>query len=97
MNAHVVTVQFQPGKIDEAIGIYRDIAPVVKQQQGFKGALVLTDPNTGKGVSITLWETEADLLKVTVPGGVFQEQLAKFAQVLAGPPTIESYEVSVRV
>lgn len=97
MNARVVTAQFQPGKIDEAVRIFRDSAmPAAKQQQGFKGALLLTDPNTGKGISITLWETEADL-KATETSGFFQEQITKFAQVFAGPPTREGYEVSVQV
>jgi heme-degrading monooxygenase HmoA len=55
MYARVVTVQSQPGKTEETIRIYRDsVMPVSKQQQGFKGAFLLTDPNTGKGVSITL-------------------------------------------
>ena len=97
MHARVVTNQLQSGKTEEWLRIFRDsIVPASQQQQGFKGAFVLTDPNTGKGVSITLWETEADLLMVTAPGGVFQEQLAKFARVLAGSPTIEGYEVSVQ-
>jgi heme-degrading monooxygenase HmoA len=70
--------------------------PVSKQQQGFKGAFLLTDPNTGKGVSITFWETEADM-RAGEASGYYQEQIAKFAQVFAGPPTREGYEVSVQV
>jgi heme-degrading monooxygenase HmoA len=97
MYARVVTVQSQPGKTEETIRIYRDfVMPVSKQQQGFKGAFLLTDPNTGKGVSITLWETEADM-RAGEASGYYQEQIAKFAQVFAGPPTREGYEVSVQV
>ncbi len=95
MHANVVTVQFQPGKIDEAIRIYRDsTVPALKQRQGFKGALLLTEPNTGKGVSITLWQTEADLQATETRE--FQTQIAQFAQVLAGPPTREEFEVSIQ-
>ena len=62
MNARVVTFQLHPGKTEEAVRIYRDsIIPAAKQQSGFKGARLLTDSNTGKGISISLWETEADL------------------------------------
>ena len=37
MYARLVTIQVQPGKIDEAIGIYRDsIVAAAKQQKGSK-------------------------------------------------------------
>jgi len=97
MHARVSTVQIQPGKTDEAISIYRDsVVPVGKQQKGFKGALLLADPNTGKAISVTLWETEADM-KAGETSGYYQEQIAKFASVFAGPPVGEHYEVSVQV
>lgn len=96
MYARVVTSQLQPGKIDEGVRLYRDsVIPAANQQQGFKGAFLLTDPNTGKGVSISLWETEADM-RAGETSGYYQEQIAKFAQVFAGPPTREGYEVSVQ-
>ena len=95
MNARVVTFQLHPGKTEEAVRIYRDsIVPAAKQQQGFKGARLLTDSNTGKGISISLWETEADL-KAGETSGYYQEQIAKLGQVLAFPPTREGYEVNV--
>ncbi|HLE29970.1 MAG TPA: antibiotic biosynthesis monooxygenase [Anaerolineales bacterium] len=97
MHARVVTVQVQPGKIEETIRIYRDsVVPAAKEQKGFKGALLLTDPNTGKGVSVTLWETEADL-KAGEASGYYQEQIAKFGAVFAAPPAREAYEVSLQV
>jgi len=97
MHARVVTAQIQPGKMEEAVGIYRDsVVPAAKQQKGFKGALLLTDPNTGKGISIALWETEADM-QAGEASGYFQEQIAKFAAVFAAPPVTEHYEVSLQV
>jgi len=97
MHARVVTVQIQPGKIDEAIRIYRDsVMPAAKEQKGFKGATLLTDSNAGKGISVTLWETEGDM-KATEASGFFQEQIAKFAAVFAMPPVREHFEVSVQV
>ena len=97
MHARVVTIQTQPGKTEEAIRIYRDsVMPAAKEQKGFKSALLLTDPDTGKGVSVTLWETEADQ-KASEASGYFQQQIAKFAAVFAGPPVREAYVVSVQV
>jgi len=96
MNARVTTVQVRPDKMDEAIGIYRDsVTPAAQQQKGFKGLLMLTDRNTGKGISIALWETEADMT-AGESSGYFQQQLAKFKDILSAPPVREQYEVSVQ-
>ena len=56
---------------------------------------MLTDPQTGKGIAITLWETEEDL-KASEEGGYYREQLGKLAEVLAGQPDREVYKVGVR-
>ena len=97
MQARVVTVQIQPGKTDEGIGIYRDsVMSAAKQQKGFKGAMLLTDRNTGKAISVTVWETEADMT-ATEASGWWQEQIAKFGSVLGAPPVREHYEVSLQV
>lgn len=96
MKARAVSVQIQPGKMNTAIDIYRDsIVPAGSQLKGFKGALLLTDPTTGKALSIGLWETEADMTAGEA-SGYFQEQLAKLGAVLAAPPVREHYEVSVQ-
>ena len=97
MHARVVLTQLQPGKTDESIRIYRDsVVPAAKKQKGFKGGLLLTDRNTGKGISVSLWDTEADM-KASETSGYYQQQIGKFAGILAGPPVRETYEVSVQV
>lgn len=94
MNARVVTALFQPGKIDEGVSTFRNVVvPGAKEHPGFKGALMLTDPGTGKMIALTLWETEAEL---EATGNAFQAALARVAPTLAGLPTQESYEVSVQ-
>ena len=95
MNARVTIVQIVPGKLDEAVGLYRDsVVPAAKQQKGCKGLYLLTDCNTGRGISITLWETEADMT-AGENSGYYQQQLAKFKDVFSAPPVREAYEVSV--
>jgi heme-degrading monooxygenase HmoA len=95
MYARVSMAPTVPGKADEIIGIYRDsVVPACKQQNGFKGLYVLTDRKSGKGLTISLWETEADMTAAEA-SGFYQQQVAKFKDVLAGPPVKEAYEVSV--
>jgi hypothetical protein len=96
MYGRVVTVQYQPGKIDEGMRIVRDsILPVTRQQPGFKGGLWLLDSSTGKVMAITLWETEADLLAGET-SGYLREQLGKLSNVLATQVVREVYEVSAQ-
>jgi heme-degrading monooxygenase HmoA len=91
--ARAVNVPFQGGKSDEASRIVTDaIVPVLKEQKGFKGQLLFTQDDTGRGISINLWETEADLAAFeTSP--LYGELMGKLASVLAGPPAGERYEV----
>ena len=97
MHARVVAHQLQAGKAEEWVSIFRDsIVPAAKQQPGFKGAFQMLDASAGKGIGITLWETEADIL-ATEASGFFEEQIAKLKQVVAAPPTRELYEVRVQV
>jgi len=97
MHARVTISEGKLDKVDEAISIIQDsIAPAAKQQKGFKGLATLMDRSTGKGISITLWETEADMLAGEA-SGYLKEQYAKAMPTLAGPPTTEHYEVAVMV
>lgn len=97
MYARVGTVQYQPGKQDEGIQLYREsILPEARQQRGFKGAMGLVDRSTGKAISITLWETEADAQVSGTGSAYLQAQLAKFASLLAAAPVVETYEVAVQ-
>ena len=99
MFSRLVTLQLQPGKTEEAVGIYRDsVIPAAKKQHGFKGALLLTDASTGKVFSITEWETEADM-KAGEASGYYREQIAKFAhlsQLYVTPPYREVYELIIQ-
>lgn len=97
MFARVGMAQDKPGRIEDAVRIYRDsVAPAQKQQKGFKGALFLTDRRTGRSISISLWETEADM-EASMASGFYQNQTDKFVQDFEGKPAWEEYEVSVQV
>lgn len=95
MHARVVIGQVQPDRIDEVIRIYREsIVPAAKQQKGFREASLLADHITGKGMSIVVWETEADMIAGET-SGYLREVLGKVAHAFAAPPVTEHYEVSI--
>jgi heme-degrading monooxygenase HmoA len=97
MYARVITAQVQPGKIEEAVSIYRNaVVPAVRRQKGFKGISLLIDRNMGEHLRIVIWETEADTAadEATV---LLREQIGKMASTFAGPPITEHCEVSAHV
>ncbi len=95
MHAQVVRVELQPGKIDEAISVFLDsILPAVRDQKGFVSARLLADREDSRVIGTTLWETEADVEAIAT-SGFFQEQVAKMASIVSGPPEREVYEVVV--
>ena len=97
MYSQVVRAQVQPGKVDEAVAIFRDsVAPAARQERGFKSAYFLVDRSANKIVGFSLWESEADIAALA-ESGFYQEQAAKFAAVFAGPPEREVYEVLAQV
>jgi heme-degrading monooxygenase HmoA len=95
MHVRVTAVQIQPGRMDEAIRIYQEsVVPAAQQQRGYRSTMLLTDRASGKGMAITAWDSEADM-QASEASGYYQEQLGKFAPLLAAPPTREVYELSV--
>ena len=68
--------------------------PAAKQQKGFAGAYLMTDASSGKALSITVWETQADM-EAGESSGYYQGVIAQFGGVFAAPPVLEHYELSV--
>lgn len=96
MFARVTTVQVRPDAIDEAITIFRDsVIPAAKSQNGFQTGYLLTDRATGKGVSVTIWDS-LENLKANEASGFYQAQVAKFAPLFTAAPTMDLYEVTAQ-
>lgn len=94
MHARVVDLRVRPMETKEVVRIYRDsVLPAAREQEGFMGALLLTD-STGIGISITLWETEEDR-EAGEASGFYKEQINKFADHLVETPVRKHYDVGV--
>ena len=95
MYARTGVSRMKPGKMDEAIAMYRDsVVPLLQEQKGFKGLYWLVDRKTDKYTVMTLWETEPDMA-VTETSGLLQEVISKFAPFVAEQTAIERYEVAL--
>jgi heme-degrading monooxygenase HmoA len=94
MHARVVLGRVKHDKQREAIKVYKEsVEPAAKEQKGFKMMHLLTDPDTSKFISITIWETENDMV-AGESSGYLHKQLDKIADLFVGPPSIQHYTVS---
>jgi heme-degrading monooxygenase HmoA len=57
MFARVSVYQAEPGRIDDVARSFQDRRSV-QELQGFVDAFVLVDRNSGKAMTLTLWESE---------------------------------------
>ncbi len=94
MHARVVTLQVKPDKAEEAVENYRASIANSKRKPGYKAGILLTDPETGKAFSITLWESEEDVRRGDTDG-YYEKQMETMGDVWAKPPVRESYQVSL--
>ena len=96
MFARFTIVQVKPEKIDETIKLYEEsVVPGAKAQQGYQAIYLFTDRNTGKGYSISLWDSEEDAV-ANEQSGYYKEQVNKFMEYFAAPPVQEGYELVVQ-
>jgi len=62
MFARVSTYEGSPDHTAEGLRVAREqVLPAAKLMDGFKGIYLLYDRESGKSLSLTLWETEADM------------------------------------
>ena len=95
MYARHITSKIKPEKLDEALKLYEEsVVPEGKDQNGYRGLFVLTDRESGKVVSITLWDSKEDAA-VNEDEGYLQQQIDKFKDYLLEPVVQEGFEVGL--
>jgi heme-degrading monooxygenase HmoA len=67
------------------------VVPVAKQQPGYRGLCVMRT-SEGKGMVLSLWESE-EAAQSGIESGFYQEQVAQFVTFMRQPPGREQYEV----
>ena len=97
MSQHVrmVTAPIKPGRLDEMVEFWRtQVAPTAQTLKGYVSARMLVDREQNRVRSIGFWECEADYL-ASVPWT--KQQLARAAELFAGPPTIEGFDLAIEL
>jgi|WetSurMetagenome_2_1015567.scaffolds.fasta_scaffold1309486_1 heme-degrading monooxygenase HmoA len=95
MFARMTTITIKPGEIDRAIATFRkSVLPAAKTQRGFRGACLMVDRPSGKGIAVTFWPSEKTA-SVNENNLYYQAQLIKFLDQFAAPPIRQGFEVCV--
>jgi hypothetical protein len=89
MHARIATFESDPAKVDDAISMVRVQVQSGKAPPGLEGAkmLMLVNRETGKGVGITLFESEEamqrgdEALNAMNPGGTERRTSVEFYEV----------------
>ncbi len=92
MFARVTTTQAPPDRVDEAVRVIKEyVIPGAEGIAGFKGGLWLVDRATGKGLGVTLFETEEALRASEAAAGQIRQGAVD--QIQGGVLSVEPYEV----
>ena len=96
MFARLGTFQFNAVMLDEAVKRYEErVIPAIRSQKGSRGVYLITDRKAGKGISITLWDSEEDAI-ADEQSGKFQERSSQFKYFFTSTPIREGYEVNAQ-
>ncbi len=95
MEARILTMHIQPGKLDEAVHTFeRDSVGAMKELPGLQHIILLTAPTTHTFLVTTIWETGDHKMSAETSGFV-KAQIDNVAALFAAPPSIAHYTVPV--
>jgi heme-degrading monooxygenase HmoA len=96
LHARVVSMEMLPINVKEAVRIYQErVLPAARDQEGFRGALMLTDQDTGEGLSISLWNSEDDM-HASEASGFYHRKLSELDDLFISTPVRKHYEISAQ-
>jgi heme-degrading monooxygenase HmoA len=95
MYARVTKIRFTPEMKAEVSSVAQGLAPILRRQRGFESLQVLTDPNSGEGIIVSFWETEADA-EASEATSSYIGQMSMMSSFLHESLVPKTYEVSVK-
>ena len=96
MFARVITAEAGTAGLDGAVRLAEQQLPGARQKPGFRGYYLLTDPENGKLLIISLWETREQMDAVTAGAGASGIRDEGVPATGLTAMRLETYEVPVR-
>jgi hypothetical protein len=94
VRARLHTLETTPEDYDAGLALVRDeLLPWARESSGFRGAIGLVDPATGKALVLTLWADDES----RAAGAAAAERLSSLAAEASGAEwkSIENFHVSI--
>lgn len=94
MHARMTIAVTQPHHFDDAVtAVQETFVPDAWAQPGNRGFLLLKNPEQRQLIGISFWESETEMQASGAPSGYYEQRMADFVKMLAGPPITTTYEV----
>jgi heme-degrading monooxygenase HmoA len=91
--ARATTLRVSPKHVQEGIAHYQAGIPTFREIAGNRGAFLLVDRSSGKGIGVTLWESEEAMRASRQRADELRQQAA---QESSGEiASVDEYEVAV--
>jgi heme-degrading monooxygenase HmoA len=92
MFTRALNTQIDPANSDKVMKIWREhITLILKRQKGFVRGYALTNSTTGKGLIISIWESEEDSVAYEKSGD-FEAAISPIRQYFVAPPYIDYFD-----
>lgn len=93
MHARATTLRTSPEAAEQAIEQYRQALSTFREMDGNRGAFLLVDRNSGKGIGVTLWDDEQAMTHSREQAEQIRQQAAQQAQ--GQIESVDEYEIAV--
>jgi heme-degrading monooxygenase HmoA len=95
MYVRMTFIKIKPGKMEALRSLYNEqVIPTMQKQKGVRFIHLLESlENPDEGISVTAWDTKADL-DAYEKSGVYEGLIEKFKDFYTSPPLLKSYEVT---
>jgi quinol monooxygenase YgiN len=91
MYARVNATEWNPDKVEEGMRLTEEkIIPSYQQHPGFRGYILLTEPDGDSAMAITMWDTQEQLES---SAGIARAMIGELKDILRAPPKADNYEV----
>ena len=91
MFARINSAQMADDKLAGLVKFSEDQLPAAREAPGFKGFYLLADRQSGKVVSISLWDSDDDLRQFEARGGQARKEAT--SELGIAPTPVDLYEV----
>jgi hypothetical protein len=89
--ARVHHAEAVPERVPDVVHLFENVVMHAStSQHGFQGILLAVDRERGHGMSISFWSNQQDMI-VSERSGYLDDQVARVATYLIGPPTAEVF------